>query len=162
MAYNKNVRYPSYYDSSIDDATLDPELATPDSDGLMSKEDKVKLDSIIYEGGEISQVVKASNVVVDSEHRFVSDIQKAEWDAKADATLVTAEQDGLMDNEDKVKLDSVEPGANYYVHPETHTAETITQDETHRFVTDEQISKWDKGSSASIEYDESQEALILF
>lgn len=44
MAYS--IRYPSYYDSSIDDATLDPELATHTSDGLMSKEDKIKLDSI--------------------------------------------------------------------------------------------------------------------
>ena len=45
MPRRKN-RYVSYYDASIDDETLDNELASSTSDGLMSKEDKIKLDSI--------------------------------------------------------------------------------------------------------------------
>ena len=50
-----------------------------------------------------------------------------------EATQSTA---GLMSAEDKEKLDGIAEGANKYVHPSTHAASMITQDSTHRFVTD--------------------------
>ena len=37
----------------------------------------------------------------------------------------------------------VEPEANHYVHPAAHPADLVTQDENHRFVTDEQKQVWD-------------------
>ena len=43
---------------------------------------------------------------------------------------------GLMSAEDKEKLDGIAEGANNYMHPSTHAASMITQDSTHRFVTD--------------------------
>lgn len=51
MTQLRKVRYPGFYDASMDDETLDNELATPTSDGLMSKEDKIKLDKISETGG---------------------------------------------------------------------------------------------------------------
>lgn len=82
--YSKGYKYPSYYDGTIDDSTLDPELASSDSDGLMSKEDKEKLDSIKVDGeGGISLDVKASNVTTDEHHKFVTEEQIKKWDTSA-------------------------------------------------------------------------------
>lgn len=49
----------------------------------------------------------------------------------------------------KTKLDGIEDGANKYIHPITHPANIIVEDSIHRFVTDEQISKWNSNSSSS-------------
>ena len=43
---------------------------------------------------------------------------------------------------EKAKLSNVEEGANKYIHPSTHRANIIEQDSNHRFVTDEEKSKW--------------------
>ena len=51
-------------------------------------------------------------------------------------------KDGLMSKEDKAKLDGIEAGANNYEHPANHEATVITEDATHRFVTDEEKSTW--------------------
>ena len=50
--------------------------------------------------------------------------------------------DGLMSKEDKAKLDAIEAQANKYVHPTTHAASMITQDATHRFVSDTEKATW--------------------
>ena len=49
------------------------------------------------------------------------------------ATQSTA---GLMSATDKKKLDGIASNANNYTHPSTHPASMITEDSTHRFVTD--------------------------
>ncbi len=41
----------------------------------------------------------------------------------------------------KSKLDSVQQGANKYVHPDKHPASVITEDATHRFMTDAERTK---------------------
>ena len=56
--------------------------------------------------------------------------------------LSSNQKDGLMSSTDKVKLDGIETGANKYIHPSTHAASIITQDSTHRFVTDTEKSAW--------------------
>ena len=47
---------------------------------------------------------------------------------------------GLSTNDytttEKNKLAGIETGANKYTHPDTHPASMITQDSTHRFVSD--------------------------
>lgn len=47
----------------------------------------------------------------------------------------TQAADGLMAKEDKAKLDGVEPGANVYVHPTSHPATMIAQDNDNQMVT---------------------------
>lgn len=49
---------------------------------------------------------------------------------------------GLMSKDDKAKLDGIAEGANNYKHPANHAATMITQDATHRFVSDTQIANW--------------------
>lgn len=56
--------------------------------------------------------------------------------------LVTTTKEGLMSKGDKTKLDGIAEHANNYVHPETHPATMITEDATHRFVTDTDKTNW--------------------
>lgn len=80
MPQLRQNRYPSYYDSSIDDDALDNELASPTSDGLMSKEDKIKLDKI-SDDGSLQVEVKASDVIQDENNMFVSEEQIEKWNS---------------------------------------------------------------------------------
>ena len=55
---------------------------------------------------------------------------------------------GLSSNDytdaEKQKLNGVADGANKYVHPDTHPATMITEDSSHRFVTDAEKQKWNE------------------
>jgi hypothetical protein len=62
---------------------------------------------------------------------------------KADNTVATTTENGLMSSTDKAKLDGVEDGAKNYIHPDNHPPSIITQDSNNRFVTDAQITTWD-------------------
>ena len=44
---------------------------------------------------------------------------------------------------EKTKLSGIADGANNYTHPAKHEATIITEDTTHRFVTDAEKTKWD-------------------
>ena len=73
--------------------------ATATSDGLMSAEDKAKLDSIDVQG-------------------FNQIYDVASW-----------ETDGLMGKDDKKKLDSIEDNANNYIHPNTPEIRHVTDEQ---------------------------------
>ena len=95
--YSKGYKYPSYYDGTIDDKTLDPELASTDSDGLMSKEDKVKLDSItIGSEGGISVEVKATDVKTDETHNFVTKEQIEKWNNSSKQMEYDKDEEALI------------------------------------------------------------------
>ena len=81
-------------------------------------------------------------ITEDTDHRFVTDTEKAKWNAKADTTEASSDLAGLMSAADKKKLDGIAAEANKYEHPAKHEATIITEDETHRFVTDEEKGKW--------------------
>lgn len=116
--------------------------ATDKIDGLMSAEDKIKLDSI--EAGS-NKYIHPDNI----DTRHVSDSQIHYWNTKADNELVTENLDGLMRREDKIKLDSIEKDANNYIHPEYHDPSIIKQDSEHRFVTDADKSIWNNKADIS-------------
>lgn len=65
-------------------------------------------------------------------------------------TNATTSKDGLMSSEDKTKLDGIAANANNYVHPSTHAASMITQDATHRFVSDTEKTTWNGKASKSV------------
>ena len=134
----------SIYDGTMTDEDIDLMIATEDQDGLMSKEDKKKLNSLTT-GGDGSATVdslEASKVVQDATHRFVTDTQISTWDAKATTDKADSSKDGLMSKEDKTKLDGIAAEANKYEHPENHPATMITEDTDHKFVTDAEKAKW--------------------
>lgn len=62
--------------------------------------------------------------------------------ANCDLRLATQILKGLMSADDKKKLDGIAEGATKYSHPTTHPATMITQDSTHRFVTDTEKTIW--------------------
>ena len=109
-------------------------VANQESDGLMSAEDKKKLDSIAYNA---NNYVHPNNEGI----RHVTDAEKDYWNSKADKDLVTNSENGLMAAVDKVKLDGIEPNANNYVH---------LDGPNFRHVTDEQIKLWDSKSQISL------------
>lgn len=79
----------------------------------------------------------ASMIVEDSNHRFVTDIEKNNWN-------------NIITNSTIVKKSSINGNINIndteeivvYKHPENHSANIIIQDENHRFVTDTEKIKW--------------------
>ena len=89
--------------------------ATTSTDGLMSKEDKKKIDGLKNYTHPINH--EATIITETEEKRFVSDAEKSKWNNKADNTKVSIEQDGLMSKEDKSKIDGIEANANNYTHP---------------------------------------------
>ena len=92
------------------------EVASHDKNGLMSKEDKKKLDSIDpgISNYEHPEVHPATMIVEDSNHRFITDKEREKWDnAASSSKLATPESDGLLSKEDKAKLDEI-------TNPRTH------------------------------------------
>lgn len=68
--------------------------------------------------------------------------------------IVTSEKDGLMSKEDKAKLDGVAENANNYIHPSNHPATMITEDVTHKFITDAERIAWNAKSNFSGSYND--------
>ncbi len=88
-------------------------------------------------------------IAQDASSRFVSDVEKAAWNAKAETAAATIEADGLMSVADKTKLDGIAAGANNYSHPATHPPSIIVQDSGNRFVTDTEKSAWNAKASTT-------------
>ena len=89
-----------YYADDTENASS-ADVATQSFDGLMSKEDKKKLDSIAPGAGTGVSQVEASNVLLDADHRFVTDKEKETWNSKPN----TKEELGLSNvtNDEQVK-----------------------------------------------------------
>lgn len=129
-----NIRHVTDDQITYWNAKASTAVANQESDGLMSAEDKKKLDSIAYNA---NNYVHPNNEGI----RHVTDAEKDYWNSKADKDLVTNSENGLMAAVDKVKLDGIEPNANNYVHPDGPNF---------RHVTDEQIKLWDSKSQISL------------
>ncbi len=132
---NENIRHVTDAEKEYWNSKASIELADPSKPGLMSAADKKKLDGI-EEGA--NNYVHPDTVDI----RHVSDKEKETWNNKADTTLVSEDNNGLMSSSDKVKLDAIEDQANNYVHPDSHPASMIIEDKYHRFVTDSEKEKW--------------------
>lgn len=70
-------------------------------------------------------------------------------DTNTTYSAATQSANGLMSAADKTKLDGIAEKANNYSHPSTHAATMISQDSTHRFVTDAEKSTWNGKANAS-------------
>lgn len=154
FVYVRDIPKNYIYDGSkwIEVGSLFGLEVTKEFDGFMSKEDKIKLDSI--EPGA-NKYTHPDNI----DERHVSDVQIDYWNKKADNNLVDNLNDGLMHSEDKTKLDTVDENANYYIHPEHHVASVIKEDEEHRFTTDEEKESWN--NKAEVDYVKEADSKIL-
>ena len=125
-------------------------VATSSANGLMASADKTKLDGIASGANNYTHPANhaAGVITQDANNRFVSDTEKAAWNAKASTALATTSVNGLMACTDKTKLDGIAAGANNYTHPANHAASVVTQDANNRFVTDAEKAGWNaKGTS---------------
>ena len=125
---------------------------------LYNKVDKIEgkvLSSNDFTDDEKFKLSELTNYVHpnNSSTRHVSDAEKLVWNEKADKTLATSNRDGLMSSAMKSKLDGIANYANNYVHPSIHPATMIEEDMMHRFVTDEEKTRWDLGSGFDGSYD---------
>ena len=75
----------------------------------------------------------ATMITEDSTHRFVTDVEKSNWNGKAPKDVVTTSTNGLMAAADKAKLNGIASNANNYVHPDNSNT---------RHVTDSEKTKW--------------------
>ena len=139
-------------------------LVTKTKNGMMSAVDKVKLDGI-EEGANnytLPDKLPASMITEDETRKFITFDEKTKLDnlytkdqidkqitnATPEATVNKA---GLLSAADKIKLDSIETGANKYVLPKTLPASIMTEDEEHRFTTDtEKASYADKYTKVEV------------
>ena len=139
-------------------------LVTKTKNGLMSAVDKVKLDGI-EEGANnytLPENLPASMITEDESRKFITFDEKTKLDNlytkdQIDQQLTSAtpeasvDKAGLLSAADKIKLDSIETGANKYVLPKTLPASIMTEDEDHRFITDtEKASYADKYTKVEV------------
>jgi len=132
-----------------------PANATTAAAGLMSADDKAKLDGIEANANRytLPNDIPASMIKTSDDLQFVSLTEKTSYTdkyTKAETVnlinqhvpdVVTTKTNGLMIAADKVKLDGIEANANHYVLPETLPASMITEDETHKFITTDEKTK---------------------
>lgn len=139
-----NIRHVTDKEKAYWSAKAEDRVASYQYNGLLSKEDKYKLDSIENGATNFTMPEELDPMIIaqDENHRFVTDKERNMWTNKANKNTASDTLDGLMSKYDKIKLNTIETNANYYVHPEHHEPSVVSQDPTHRFVTDEQILEW--------------------
>ena len=152
IVQDTNNRFVTDAEKATWNAKASTAIATITANGLMSAADKVKLNGIAASANNYVHPTNhpASIITQDANNRFVTDAEKAIWNAKASTAVVTTTANGLMIAADKVKLNGIATGANAYTHPATHPPSIIAQDASNRFVTDAEKTKWN--NSVSYEY----------
>ena len=121
--------------------------ATTTTAGLMSAADKIKLDGVATGANKYTHPTTSGNKHIPTGGasgqilKYKAD-GEAQWAAEKSYSNATQSTAGLMSTADKTKLDGVAEGANKYTHPSNHAASMITQDSTHRFVTDTEKASW--------------------
>lgn len=117
--------------------------ASTTQNGLMSKEDKSKLDGVATGANKYvhPSTHPASIITQDSSNRFVTDAEKATWNGKASTSVASTTANGLMSKEDKAKLNGIATGATNYVHP---------NDTNTRHVTDTEKATWNAKASTAV------------
>lgn len=84
-----------------------------------------------------------SIITQDASNRFVTDVEKAAWNAKqAAGTYATGTGSATGTNTGDNAVNSLYSGLVNYTHPVNHPASIITQDSSNRFVTDAEKTTW--------------------
>nr|WP_309099062.1 hypothetical protein [Fredinandcohnia onubensis] len=133
-------------------------LATTSADGLMSSVDKNKLINT-YIKQEVDNLISTAvnNLINGSPGALdtLNELAAAMGDDPNFAATITNALSGKVDkvtgkglstndftNTLLAKLNGIEVEANKYIHPSSHPATMITEDTTHRFVTDSEKASW--------------------
>lgn len=89
-------------------AQVNPGAATTSTAGLMSAADKSKLDGVAAGANNYTHPATHPPSIIsqDSSNRFVTDTEKAAWNAKASTAIATGSANGLMPAADKAALNA--------------------------------------------------------
>lgn len=140
---------------------------------VKGKADKTDVDNKLNSNSAISDTTVAfteasarENIVSNEKsstlfgkvQKWFSDLKKVAFtgsyndliDTPSNATTTI---NGLMSSSDKTKLNGIASHANNYTHPSTHAASMITQDSTHRFVSDTEKTTWNNKISPDTDAD---------
>lgn len=117
-----------------------------DNDFFLEVPQLIQKDPVLYSTMNLILGVLVSNdKLLKQWHDTLQNVVNAQ-----DWRVVTDSLKGYMTPELKKKLDGIAAGANNYIHPSTHPASMITQDTTHRFVTDTEKSTWNAKASTAV------------
>ena len=144
------------------------------------KEEDKKLESKKFDktGGNVNGPVNATNLQVGGNNVYHTDrkptpsdigaspvghshddryFTEAEMNEKLKTKVNVESGKGLSTNDyttaEKNKLAGIAAGANAYKHPSTHPATMITEDSTHRFVTDTEKTNWNGKADGNHNHD---------
>lgn len=130
------------------------------ANGLMSANDKKKLDGIAANANNYSHPSGNGNNHIPSGGSSGQILRwsaagTAVWGSDNNTTYGAATQsaNGLMSANDKKKLDGIAANANNYSHPSTHAASMISQDASHRFVSDSEKNSWNGKANGNHAHD---------
>ncbi|MFR0781327.1 MAG: hypothetical protein ACLSH8_17240, partial [Zhenhengia sp.] len=140
--------------------------ATTSVDGLLSKEDKVKLDDVNskkHTHGNKSVIDAITSALVsnwNSAFSHISDVikhitsdERTLWNTVSNKVDKVSGK-GLSTNDytvaEKTKLAGIAENANNYAHPSTHDASMITELSTKRFVSDTEKATWNGKASTAV------------
>lgn len=116
--------------------------------GILSENGRIIVDLTL---SNLEQIVTAFTMYFDVEEtidRNEAVQSKPEWDLitnafnNLDAKVDKVEGKSLISNSEIERLANMEDNANNYVHPSTHKASMIVEDNTHRFITDLERVNW--------------------
>ena len=117
-----------------------------DNDFFLEVPQLIQKDPVLYSTMNLILGVLVSNdKLLKQWHDTLQNVVNAQ-----DWRVVTDSLKGYMTPELKKKLDGIATGANNYVHPSNHPATMITQDATHRFVSDTEKSTWNAKASTAV------------
>ncbi|NMB44467.1 MAG: hypothetical protein GX995_10100, partial [Clostridiales bacterium] len=139
--------YPHHAHEHLTDGIDAIPKTTNTQDGLMSKEDKIKLDTIEQGANKYTHPKTHSldMITETSDKKILTASERskiAEIDNKVDKVSGKGLSDENYTTAEKNKLAGIEAGANKYTHPSNHPASMITESATKRFVTDTEKNTW--------------------
>ncbi len=163
------MRMPIRTDWTLDETVMPEDMNDIGKELNRLKEEDKKLESkkLDKTGGTVTGTINATNLQVGGANVYTtsrkptsSDVgaspvghshddryfTEAEMNEKLKTKVSVESGKGLSTNDyttaEKNKLAGIAAGANAYIHPSSHPATMITEDSTHRFVTDAEKSNW--------------------
>ena len=129
-------------DGSITKTQLDTNLQN-------ELDSKVNAEYVQKNGGKINSISVDGTTQTIDKNKNVNIVLSGKVDKVSGKQLSTED----YTTAEKNKLAGIAAGANNYTHPSTHPATMITEDSTHRFVTDAEKNKWNESEVFIATYD---------
>ncbi len=153
----ENKKYTYNGTSWVNTSSGETPLATNTVNGLMSANDKSKLDAVATNANNYTHPANhpASIITEETNKRFLTDAERTKLgDIAANAnnythptnhpaSIITEETNKrFLTDAERTKLSGIAANANNYTHPANHPASIITQDSSNRFVSDTEKAAW--------------------